>query len=123
MNTLNFVLLALKFNATVYGFEELYCGDYDSLPVACSVGAVTASGEQFNPEDISAAVPMPRNRVLRITEISLKAHDGSCITVRIIDKKNERYIGSSGLDLSPAAVEAITGKPASRFWSGRVEQC
>jgi hypothetical protein len=119
-----YITLALKFAATIYGFGEHYCGDYDQEPQPCEHGAITASGEIFDPNALTAAVPAPRNYVMRrATEIKLKKHNGKCITVRVNDKKNERFIGNSGLDLTPAVVKKITGSEAPRYWGGRVEQC
>lgn len=123
MNTLAFIALALKFNATIYGMNEYYCGDYDQKPTQCTQGLVTASGEIFDPGELTAAVPMPRNRVLKVSEIQLRAFDGQCLKIRITDKKHERYVGNGGIDLTPAAVKALTGKPANRFWSGKLVQC
>jgi len=123
LSTAQFVLLALKFHATMYGVGEDYCGDYDAEPEACAHGAITASGEVFNPEQLTAAVPMPRNRILRVAVVQLRAFDGECLTIRIIDKKNERFVGNSGLDLTPAVVAALTGKEATRHWSGKVDAC
>lgn len=123
MTTLHFVLIAINYSATVFGMGEYYCGDYDKTPEPCTNGAITASGEVFNPDELVAAVPMPRNRILRVAEIKIRAHNGECLTIRVNDKKHERFIGNSGLDLSPATVEAITGTPATKHWSGRVSIC
>lgn len=123
MDVSGFVALALKFHATVYGYGELYCGDYDSEPQPCDSTAITASGEPFNPDELIAAVPLPRNRIMRPLTIGVLDHAGRCLQIRVIDKKNERFIGNSGLDLSPGAVLAITGKPAPRHFSGKLGPC
>lgn len=117
-----FITLALMKTATVYGYGEKNCGD-PGKAVSCKLGAVTASGQIFNPDEISAAVPAPRNTRIRITHIWVKAYNNTCIKLKINDKKNWRYIGTGGLDLTPAAVLAITGKLPSKSWSGRLEMC
>ena len=117
-----YILIALTQSATVYGFGEGNCGD-PGKAVPCDNRAITASGERFYPDEISAAVPAPRNRVIRVTHIWIKTPGGKCTKVKVNDKKHWRYIGNSGLDLSPAAVEAITGKPATKYWSGKLEMC
>lgn len=119
----SFLLLALSLNATVYGLGEFNCGDYDQEPQKCAHGAITASGVTFDPKEIGAALPMPRNRRLRPTSVWLKTDSGYCLEVPIIDKGNERYVGVRGLDLTPATVHAITGKPATSSWSGKLEVC
>lgn len=117
-----FISLAIASTATVYGYGERMCGDIGK-PRPCDTRAVTASGERFNPAEIAAAVPMPTNKRLRLKTIHVKTHDGKCLKVKINDKKNPRYVGSGGLDLTPAAVFAITGKVPNRYWSGKVELC
>lgn len=117
-----FITLALMNTATVYGFGEKNCGD-PGKAVSCRAGAITASGQRFNPEEISAAIPAPKNQRIRITHIWVKAYNNACIKLKINDKKNWRYIGNSGLDLTPAAVLTITGKLPSKSWSGKLELC
>lgn len=118
------ILLALSLTATVYGTgEQGMCGDPET-PVACAVGATTASGEPFLPDEVpSAAVPLPRKQRLRVKELKIRhTVSGNCVTIRINDKSNERWIGVRGLDLTPAALSAIGIKP-TKYWSGRVEAC
>lgn len=117
-----FLTLALMKTATVYGYGEKHCGD-PGKAVSCRSGAITASGQPFNPDEISAAIPAPKNKRIRVTHIWVKAYNNACIKLKINDKKNWRYIGRSGLDLTPAAVLAITGKLPSKSWSGKLELC
>jgi hypothetical protein len=117
-----FITLALMKAATVYGYGEKNCGN-PGKAVACRTGAITASGQMFDPTEISAAVPAPKNNRIRLTHIWVKAYNNACIKLKINDKKNWRYIGKSGLDLTPAAVMAITGKLPSKSWSGKLEMC
>lgn len=117
-----YIVTALVSNATVYGFGESNCGDPGKAR-PCSFGAITASGEVFDPNEISAAVPAPKNLRIHKTYIYVKNHRGFCIKLKINDKKHWRYIGNSGFDLTPAAVKAITGKPATKYWSGKVQLC
>jgi hypothetical protein len=117
-----FISLAIVSTATIYGMGERNCGD-PGKAVPCDSRAITASGEKFDPAAVTAAVPMPANRKMRPKTIWVKNHKGECIEVRLNDKKNPRYVGSGGLDLTPAAVFAITGKVPTRYWSGRIELC
>lgn len=117
-----FISLAIAGSATIYGVGEMRCGDIGK-PVPCDSRAITASGERFDPTAVTAAVPMPTNHKMRPRIIWVKNHKGECIEIRLNDKKNPRYIGTGGLDLTPAAVFAITGKMPTRYWSGRVELC
>lgn len=117
-----FISLALLNTATIYGYGEHKCGDPET-PRACDSRAITASGEKFNPADISAAIPMPRNRIMRTFYVRVKDHLGQCIKLKVNDKKNARYVGKGGLDLTPAAVLRITGKLPSKHWSGKLESC
>lgn len=117
-----FISLAIAQSATIYGMGEHNCGE-PHKPVACNSMALTASGEVFNPYEIAAAVPAPKNRRIRTTHIWIKDYKGHCIKLKINDKKNWRYIGNGGLDLTPAAVQAITGKMPTWYWSGRLEIC
>lgn len=118
-----YIEAAVQQHATIYGTGEYNCGDYDAKPRPCNKTAVTASGEQFNPHDLIAAVPLPRNRILRPVTIRILTYKGKCVNLRITDKKHERYIGKSGLDLTPAAVKAITGEEPSKYWGGKITMC
>lgn len=118
---LSYFALSANLIATVYGYGELRCGDVGN-PVACDSTAITASGEKFNPNHLSAAIPMPKNLIMRPFDIYLKTFDGKCVKVRVNDKKNPRYIGNGGLDLSRATVKAITGKD-DQYWSGGIQLC
>lgn len=117
-----FIALAATQIATTYGYHERNCGDVGK-PVACDDRAVTATGERFKPTEITAAVPAPKKNRIYTTIIYVKDYKGDCIPLKINDKKNPRYIGKSGLDLTPAAVWAITGKLPTPYWSGRIELC
>ena len=123
-------ITGLTFPATVYGVKgagkdfgyERNCGDVGKAR-PCDKNAITASGEKFDPYDVSAAVPAPANLRLRVYTVYVKNYRGRCIPLKINDKKSPKYVGSGGLDLTPAAVFAITGKVPTRYWSGRIELC
>lgn len=119
-----FVILAASHQATTYGFGETMCGDYEQAPLPCAEGALTASGEELDPDEISAAIPLPRTYPLvKPLTLKVKAHDGKCFTLRVNDKAHERWIGKRGFDLTPAAQRMITGKEPTRYWKGRIELC
>jgi rare lipoprotein A (peptidoglycan hydrolase) len=117
------IALALTQRATTYGSaNEMKCGDVGK-PVSCSHGAVTASGEIFQPHtQITAAVPAPTNQRMRVTHVTVRVGDGPCVRVKINDKSHARWVGNRGLDLSPAAVRALTGS-APKHWSGELQEC
>lgn len=121
-----FVSLALQLTATIYGIGEPMCGDYHEAPKQCVQGLTTASGEEFRPDDeATAAIPLPRNRIMRPFTIRIRLadyEDAECVEVRVNDKVNARFIGERGFDLSKKAVEMLGGK-VTHYWSGRVEQC
>jgi hypothetical protein len=117
-----FLLLASGLVATTYGYNELMCGDVGK-PVPCALGAITASGVPFDPSLPQVALAAPSNIRIRATWIYIKAEGQQCKKVHLVDKMNERWIGVRGMDLTPAAVELITGKPASETWSGKVFVC
>ena len=117
-----YLMIASLVPSTTYGHGELMCGDVGK-PVACAVGAVTASGVPFNPAVPMVAIAMPANRRLVARHVWLRVEGGECRRVRLTDKMNARYIGVRGFDLTPAAVRLLTGKPATKHWSGRVEVC
>ncbi len=111
------VSLALQFPHTVYGFGERMCGDVHQ-PKSCAAGALTASGEKFDPYVISAAIPMSKKTRIRTMKICfLNPKKGRKVWVKVNDKKNERYIGKGGFDFSPAAYKALTGTQATKFSS------
>lgn len=117
-----FIVLAATQVASVYGYSEHMCGDA-GRPRPCDHRATTASGERFKPMEITAAVPAPNRKLIYPTTVMVKDYKGRCIPIKINDKKNPRYIGKGGLDLTPGAVWAITGKLPTRHWSGRIELC
>jgi len=117
-----YIALALVMTASTYGYSEQNCGDSGS-PVDCSKGATTSSGEAFHPDTIpTAAVPAPVKQRTRPMFVKIKAMNGSCVTIRVNDKSNERFIGKRGLDLTPAALSALGIKP-DRNWSGVLTEC
>ena len=117
---MTWIEVALSLPATVYGFSEWNCGDTHK-PVPCDTSATTASGDPFDPQALTVAVPLPRNRIVRPVQLCLEhPKTGRRVWVRVNDKANERWIGQRGFDLTPAVYEALTGKQA-RTWSS-IEQ-
>jgi hypothetical protein len=116
-----FFLQAMPLRATVYGFGELMCGDIGK-PKPCSKGAITASGEMFDPDIASAAIPVPTDKRMIAFDVFIRGIDGECHRLRVNDKSNPRWIGKRGLDLSPRAVEIVTGSRRPT-WSGKLEFC
>ena len=117
-----YVSLALTLTHSVYGVnQEKMCGDVGK-PVACVQGARTSSGEEFNPDAVTAAVPAPTAQRTRITTVKLRAVSGECVEIRVNDKANSRFIGVRGLDLTPGALRALGIEP-TKYWSGRIEMC
>lgn len=108
--------------STVYGYGETMCGDV-GRPRPCSHGAVTASGDIFDPSIPSIAIAAPAHFRLKPTKIFLRVGDGPCKPVLLLDKMNPRYMGIRGFDLTPAAVELLTGTPATAYWSDIVHVC
>lgn len=117
-----FIALAATQVATIYGYGEHMCGDVGH-PRPCDHRAVTANGDRFNPMEITAAVPAPKRKRIFSYTIYVRNHKGVCIPVKVNDKKNPRYIGKGGFDLTPGAVWAITGKLPKRYWSGKIKLC
>lgn len=118
---LSYLALSLNFAATTYGHGEMNCGDVGKA-VICDHNATTASGEPFDPFALTSALPIPGNLILRPFSIYLKSYKGECLKIRVNDKKNPRYVGNGGLDLSRGTVIALTGKD-DRHWSGKVTLC
>lgn len=119
-----YIMIASGLHSTTYGYSELMCGDIGK-PVKCSVGAITASGEVFDPQIPSAAIFSPTRLRMwkRASVMPLRIlPDGKCMFIRINDKGNPRYIGKRGFDLTPASVKLLGGKVADT-WSGKVEVC
>lgn len=117
-----YLALASGLISTVYGGGEMFCGDIGKA-VPCAYGAVTASGEVFDPTVPMAAIAAPSGVRLRSRMISLKIPGGECQPVLLADKMNPRWIGSRGFDLTPAAVALLTGGDKGLRWSGRVQVC
>jgi rare lipoprotein A (peptidoglycan hydrolase) len=117
-----YILLASSLLAFTFGYNEKMCGSA-KMPVACSVGAKTASGESFNPNIIaSAALPLPRKFKLKTVMIKLKAKNGKCVTIRVNDRSPEKWIGKRGFEFTPAALRLLGIQPHKK-WSGYVELC
>ncbi len=116
------LIVASLLTSTTYGYGELMCGDVGK-PRTCDKNAVTASGVPFNPDVAMVAIAAPVNLRLTAQYIGLRVPGGVCRKVLLADKMNERWIGVRGFDLTPAAVRLLTGQPATRHWSGRVEVC
>lgn len=122
MLTIKLLKLAMTLQATVYGLGENMCGDIGD-PMPCIKGAVTSSGEIFDPNIPSAALPFPTKRVIKPMSIYISINNGKCILVRLNDKSNPRWIGRRGLDLSPAAIKQSTGEYPDKHWGGTVKLC
>lgn len=117
------LLVASGLTSTTYGFGEGFCGDVGK-PRRCEYGAITASGEIFDPSLPSAAIAAPFTFRLTARTVYLKVPGGQCHPIRLTDKMNPRYMGQRGFDLSPAAVALLTNtEEPSRTWSGKVEVC
>jgi len=116
------ILLAIESPATTYGYGEPFCGDIGN-PKPCLKGAITASGEVFDPEIPTAAVPAPTGfKLSKPINIWVRLPDQTCVKVRINDKSNPRWIADRGLDLSPKAVELLTGERTKHF-KQKIELC
>lgn len=121
---LDLILLALIVGrSTTYGYGEFYCGN-PGKPKACETGRPTQSGEIFDTNKLSMAIPHPHNRWVKAQTMGLMGVDGTCKPVRLNDIKNQRYIGHKygGFDLSPAALRHVNGKAYGR-WTGFVRLC
>lgn len=117
-----YILFATLSTSTTYGWGEMYCGNPGN-PKPCVKGAITASGEELDPSRAMAAIAIPTRCTIKARWIWLRVGKRPCVKVRLADKMNSRWIGQRGFDLTPAAVYLLTGKPASRHWSGRVSVC
>lgn len=121
MLLIKFIILAHGLRATTYGWGGWNCGDIGN-PQPCVYGAITASGEVFDPDIPSAAVAAPSNLHIEGVWVWLRVDGGPCVKIRVNDKSNPRWIGHRGFDLSPAAVKLLTGQ-ATKYWSGKVYLC
>lgn len=119
---LELLLLASTLPSTTYGHGELMCGDVGKAR-KCELGAITASGVMFDPSVPSIAIAAPFGLPIEPTKVTLRLPGGKCHEVWLLDKMNPRWIGVRGFDLTPAAVELLTGKAATPYWSGVVEVC
>jgi hypothetical protein len=117
-----YLVLALEIGvSTVYGFGERYCCD-PGKACPCTTGAVTASGQIFDTEKATAAIPYPAKLRIKPQAVFLRVGDGPCVEIIINDKLNARFIGRRGFDLSPRAQELLIGKRDPR-WVGVVKPC
>lgn len=118
---IEYVVLALTLPASTYGHLEASCGDVGA-PVACDSNATTSSGEGFDPDLPTAAVPAPAKQRTRPMFVSVKSVAGICVKIRVNDKGHPRWIGRRGLDLTPGALRLLGIEP-TKHWSGRLEMC
>jgi len=116
-----FLIIHSGLPASVYGFGENNCGDSHSART-CADGATTASGEVFNPQLATAAIPIKGDRVLRPFDIWLRVDGGVCSIIRVNDKLNPRYKLKRSFDLTPGALKKLGVKP-NKYWSGNVFKC
>jgi hypothetical protein len=109
--------------ATVYGFSEKLCGDVGK-PRRCSKGAITASGQMFDPHEPTAAMALPFKFKLPAEglRVGLMFEGGTCTSILINDKKHPRFINHKPLDLSIGAVKAMGGIP-TKIFSAEVFLC
>lgn len=113
-----YLMIAVKLTSFTYGYQEDSC--YNG---SCIVGVSrTASGELLRNDVPSAAIPLPKNVIIKPFWIAVKTKNGSCTKIKINDKASPKLIGKRGFDLSPAALAAIIGK-ANRYWSGQLFLC
>lgn len=122
MNLVELLLIANGLVSTTYGYGERMCGDIGT-PAECKRGALTASGIPLEPSAPMAAIFAPTKMRLKAQWIQLRVPDRECKWVLLADKGNPRFIGERGFDLTPAAVELLTGESAHPNWSGKVEVC
>ena len=108
--------------STTYGYGEKMCGDPGHART-CDKGAVTASGIKLDPELPQVAIAAPASMLLKAQRIGLQVPGGKCVWVSLVDKMNERWIGVRGFDLTPGALKLLTGKPATKYWTGQVSVC
>jgi hypothetical protein len=112
--------IAAATTATTYGYNEMSCLGLHARPIPCKKGAITASGEIFDPDKVTAALHMPKHAMWAspfVVRIALADTPQKCVPVRINDRK-----GARGLDLTPGTLRALGASP-SRSWSGRVVMC
>lgn len=99
----------------------MFCGDVGE-PVPCSKGAVTASGEIFDPDMPTMAVFAPARYIMRPTVIPVRLNNNECKFIRVNDKGNPRYINKRGFDLTPSSVKLLGGV-SSEYWSKKIYIC
>jgi hypothetical protein len=122
MNLQALILVANGLISTTYGYGEKMCGPPDH-PRACSKGAITSTGEAFDPDLPTVAIAAPETAYFKAQVIGLKIKNGTCQPIRINDKMASRFFGERGFDITPAALKLLTGKDADSKWSGRLYIC
>jgi len=116
-----YIMIASGLHSTTYGHGELMCGDIGK-PRSCSKGAVTASGEVFDPNLPTMAVFAPTRLRMHPVVVPVNIGGGICRFIRANDKGSPRFIRKRGFDLTPSAVRLLGGKD-SKHWSGKVIVC
>lgn len=116
-----YVSKAFGIRSTTYGHGNMFCGDVGK-PAPCSKGAITASGEVFDPDIPTMAVFAPSKYIIRSTVIPVRLNNNECKFIRVNDKGNPRYIKKRGFDLTPASVKLLGGE-SSEYWSGKLYLC
>lgn len=120
-----YLALASGLPATVYGTNgEMFCGS-NKKPMPCVEGAITASGDIFDPDIPSLALFAPSElRIPKDFWIGIRTRTSRCHKIKLNDKGAERFIGERGFDLSPSAVQLLTGRwPFNGSWKERIWLC
>lgn len=121
MSLLEFILIAFTVPASTYGYGEYMCGEVEA-PKACEYGAITASGQIFDPELATAAVFAPFSLRMYPVIVTMQVEGGPCVEITVNDKGNPRYIGERGFDLTPGALQKLGVRPHPQ-WSGMLYPC
>lgn len=90
---------------TIYGKGELMCGE--STPQACSRGATTASGAEFDPNVPMVAIAIPKRLKMRPRVIWVKSAWSRCIAVLLLDKKNPKHAEKTPWDITPKLAKML----------------
>lgn len=120
-NIWTYIKKADGLRATTYGWGEGNCCDVGKA-CKCEKGAVTASGQPFDPDLPTCAVPAPTKLRMVPIKIYARVDKGPCVMLVCNDKSSPKWIGQRGLDLTPGALRKLGVNP-HKHWSGTVHIC